>query len=407
MRGKRDGKRARVAGGEGDDDGDGDGDGVGSAEGGATFVPLRRTAVPYTGDGAKGKAAREAERARSRLGKSRLLAELKASYSEAPEEDTIDGVGGGVGGDGARGKSRADAAAAEARERERTTHEEENFTRLTLTRADKAARRARERDSERWESLAELENFGDFEADTRAAAGGRGGDGGRDDDNDDEVDDGGDGAPPRSRKAGARGAATALERIEADVRARARLAASVGAAASTGMSARVGRKRTASAAAASLHLDDEDDERGGGGGWGQDEDGDGGGDGDDDDGPDPLLAAAAEAANERRAARTAARDAAAADRAAFYRARPTGDEATASGHRKASRQIIDNRGLVKYRKKEASNPRVAYRIKAEKKLKNRTGAAPTMRDGGAEADNYKGESTGIRANISKSRILRN
>ena len=44
---------------------------------------------------------------------------------------------------------------------------------------------------------------------------------------------------------------------------------------------------------------------------------------------------------------------------------------------------------------------------AEKKLKNRTGAAPSMRDGGAEADNYKGEATGIRANISKSRILKN
>jgi hypothetical protein len=32
-----------------------------------------------------------------------------------------------------------------------------------------------------------------------------------------------------------------------------------------------------------------------------------------------------------------------------------------------------NRGLVKYRKAEASNPRVAYRKKAEKKMKRQVG----------------------------------
>jgi U3 small nucleolar RNA-associated protein 3 len=371
-----------VVGGGGDDGDGGDGGGGGGGRDGApareAFVPLRRTAVPYTGDGAAGKAARTAERARSRLSRSRLLAELKSAYSDAPEEATVDGVG-------APARSRADAAAAETRERERAAHEEETFSRLATTRADKAARRARERDGARWDSLAdELEHFGDFEADTRAVAGG---------------DADGDGRAARTPSAAPPARGTALERVEADARARARLAAAVNDAAETGMAARVGRKRTASAAAAALRLDG-------------DGDGDGdGGDGDAADGgaaaQDPFLAEAAAAAAARRAARGAARDADAAARAAFYRARPAGDDAPASGHRKASRQIIDNRGLVKYRKKEAANPRVAYRIKAEKKLKRRVGAVPNMRDGGAEADNYKGETTGIRAAISKSRQIRN
>jgi phage terminase small subunit len=57
-------------------------------------------------------------------------------------------------------------------------------------------------------------------------------------------------------------------------------------------------------------------------------------------------------------------------------------------------------------KKEAANPRVAYRLKAAKQLKRRIGAAAPMRDGGAEADNYAGEASGIRRAISKSRIIK-
>ena len=75
-------------------------------------------------------------------------------------------------------------------------------------------------------------------------------------------------------------------------------------------------------------------------------------------------------------------------------------------HRKISKQILVNRGLVKYRNSETSNPRVAYRRKAEKKVKRRVGAAAPMRDGNGEAEAYGGEKSGIRVNISKSRLIK-
>jgi U3 small nucleolar RNA-associated protein 3 len=167
------------------------------------------------------------------------------------------------------------------------------------------------------------------------------------------------------------------------------------------MEAGFGKKRASAPSAAALALEEEEEEGGGGGGGGGGEDG---------EEEDPFFAAVAAAAALKRAKKAAAAAAAEEERADFFRAAAGQEDApldeAADGHRKASKQILKNRGLVKYRKKEAANPRVAYRLKAEKAAKRRQGQVVTMRDKKGEGDNYGGEATGIRTNISKSRIFK-
>jgi hypothetical protein len=169
------------------------------------------------------------------------------------------------------------------------------------------------------------------------------------------------------------------------------------------MAGGLGKKRTRSEGAAGLALEggegeEEGDGGGGGGGGGEEEE-------------DGFYAAAAAAAAAKKARKLAQRQAARESSADFIRARPlqaevAGGEGGAPVHRPASKQIMVNRGLVKYRNSETSNPRVAYRRKAEKKMKRRVGAAAPMRDKSGEADAYGGEKSGIRVNISKSRLIK-
>ena len=70
--------------------------------------------------------------------------------------------------------------------------------------------------------------------------------------------------------------------------------------------------------------------------------------------------------------------------------------------RGASKKIIANKGLMKYRSKEKKNPRVANKIKAAKKnikFKHTGNAAANMRD---QNQKYAGEPTGVRKNVVKS-----
>ncbi|RYG64554.1 hypothetical protein EON64_13750, partial [archaeon] len=71
--------------------------------------------------------------------------------------------------------------------------------------------------------------------------------------------------------------------------------------------------------------------------------------------------------------------------------------------RGASYGIIKNRGLTPHRKKENRNPRVKKRMAFEKALVRRKGA---VREAGERADvGYKGELTGIKANLAHSRKM--
>lgn len=257
---------------------------------------------------------------------------------------------------------------------------------------------AREREVERWDSLAELENFGDIDVLSR------------------KLDENDENGGLLSSKAGSKSSKRSLNDLAA------RSAAGVASSAASGMADGVGKKRTRAAGAAQLDLgalgynSDGDD---GGDGYNDDDydrpgSGARGGGGDEDDGgeADPFYAAV-EAAAQRKKAKKAAEAARAREETSdFIRGRKDkyeldGDEVDSGArHRHVGRDIMKNRGLTKYRKSDERNPRVHNRKKAESFVKRRKGQVAPMRNSGAEAGMYGGESTGIRANISRSRKIK-
>ena len=71
--------------------------------------------------------------------------------------------------------------------------------------------------------------------------------------------------------------------------------------------------------------------------------------------------------------------------------------------RKATQKILKNRGLVPSRPKENRNPRVKKRRRYEQAVKRRKGQVVPMRTN--EADQYMGEKSGIRADVTHSRLF--
>lgn len=71
--------------------------------------------------------------------------------------------------------------------------------------------------------------------------------------------------------------------------------------------------------------------------------------------------------------------------------------------RKATKKILANRGLVASRPKVNRNPRVKKRRQYEKALRHRHGQVASMRTN--EADQYGGEKSGIRADVTHSRVF--
>ena len=78
---------------------------------------------------------------------------------------------------------------------------------------------------------------------------------------------------------------------------------------------------------------------------------------------------------------------------------PERDVVDEGAKRRATAQIVRNRGIVAYRKKDDRNPRVHLKNKFSKAEKRRQGAVRKQRDGRAL---YEGESTGIRKNATHS-----
>ncbi|KAJ8901418.1 hypothetical protein NDN08_007264 [Rhodosorus marinus] len=76
------------------------------------------------------------------------------------------------------------------------------------------------------------------------------------------------------------------------------------------------------------------------------------------------------------------------------------DDADEEDRRKASREVIKNRGLTPYRSKKRRNPRIKNKLKYEDKMKRHKGVARTARTelGGS----YAGELTGINMRSTKS-----
>mmetsp|Transcript_66338 Transcript_66338/g.158702 ORF Transcript_66338/g.158702 Transcript_66338/m.158702 type:complete len:616 (+) Transcript_66338:52-1899(+) len=80
-------------------------------------------------------------------------------------------------------------------------------------------------------------------------------------------------------------------------------------------------------------------------------------------------------------------------------------ETEAEDRRWASKQILENRGLVRQRKKFSGNARVANRKKYEQAVKKRRALVQDVREGPADGATYSGEETGIRTHVRKSMRL--
>ena len=356
---------------DGDGDADGDDDGIGAGGGAAAAVgayrPPRLAAVPYEEE--RGAAKRERRRLRDvqRASDSRLVRELRAEVSEAPERYHADDFGG-------RLDSNSQAVQRVRREEdELREYEEANLQRLQLTKEQRRDQKKRRRQPTFADELA---GFDDFSHLSRVAA-------------DDGADDFGAEREKALKqylnsieqraggKKGRRSADDDVPRVGADEKAarhEARAAA---------------RQRKAAAAA-----DDDDDYGGGGGGAPPEE--------------DPFYAQVRDATagkKQRRTDRASAAAAAAADEeasaAAAARASRPKDSAEPGEKREAGRQIERNRGLTRERKKIDRNPRVKNREKFRRATIKRKGQVREVRE--AEGGSYAGEASGIRKGVSHSR----
>lgn len=359
-----------------------------SSGGDAKFRPSKLAAVPYTGDeGKSGKADKEAERRRRRAERSEALQEMRMRASERPEEqdmagaevlDMDDDASDGEGETRGTGRARLGAAAdgggfedraLAAREEERRRFEEENFVRLGMSKEERKARSRRDRERQRFTALGDIggavDNLMDSLRDEATTSGA---------------------APGKSlRGAAGTSAAKELERQQAGME---RFAREV-----KGAAVRAAKRRRPRAG------EDDDEEAVGGGPdrWAV-----GGGASLGGDAEDDLYAAAERLAASRRAARQSEREERFEHRASTAR-EAIAEAATSGDKREITREIRTNRGLTKYRKKEARNPRVANRIKADRQAKRRKSAVPEARREGDAG--YDGEATGVRSGISRSRIM--
>ncbi len=77
-----------------------------------------------------------------------------------------------------------------------------------------------------------------------------------------------------------------------------------------------------------------------------------------------------------------------------------------AGSRLVSNEIWNNRGLVRYRKKEDKNPRLRRRHKYERMIVKRKGLVQdNIIEGAADGVTYDGEQSGLRTNVIRSTKL--
>ena len=86
--------------------------------------------------------------------------------------------------------------------------------------------------------------------------------------------------------------------------------------------------------------------------------------------------------------------------------KPGAEDLAPGAKRAASYQIMKNRGLTAPKPKLSRNPRAKKREQYRKAVIRRKGQVRDIRDA-AESVFYGGEGTGIRANLSRSRVIKN
>ena len=339
------------------------------------YKPLKRSAVVYDEVDGASKAARAAARQRQKLVASRLYSDLRSQFSERPEEQVIEGATGSA---RAANADNAALAALDAKiakmESAREAMEEESFVRVAMTKDERKLRKARQKAKSQLSTLGDVEDFT-------------------------ELQRGLDGSGAPGAGAGRFGATDWAAATSASLKSggsRSLQEYAAAAAASGGGSSALGgiaRKRRRGELGGP-----EDAAAASGGKRGR-------GLGDESDFGDSDLE---DLYTRGKGMRDAKRDEKAARGQEIYDARRTAAAAADSDEevdekRKVGRDIMKNKGLTKYRKKSARNPRVAYREKAEKKAKRYNNQVAPMRT--KESDRYAGESTGIRASISRSTKL--
>ncbi len=340
------------------------------------YKPLKRSAVVYEEDDGASKAARSAARQRQKLVASRLYADLRSQFSERPEEQVIEGATGSA---RAANVDNAALAALDAKiakmEAARETMEEESFVRVAMTKDERKLRKARQKAKSQLATLGDVEDFTELQRgleDKGPAASGAGRFGATD----------WAAATSASLKSGG---SRSLQEYAAAA------AASGGGSSSLGGIAR--KRRRGELGSADADADAASSSKRGRGL-----------DGDSDFGDSDLE----DLYKRGKGMRDARREEKAARGQEIYDARRSAAAAADSDEevddkRKVGRDIMKNKGLTKYRKKSQRNPRVAYREKAEKKAKRYKNQVAPMRT--KESDRYAGESTGIRASISRSTKL--
>ncbi|KAL1530936.1 hypothetical protein AB1Y20_001827 [Prymnesium parvum] len=315
----------------------------------SAYQPPKLAAVAFDERGG-GKKARDAQRAAERAASTRMVRELRAELSEAPERIHAADFG------AARDSASAAVAALRRDEEAVRAYEEENFARLQRSKAEKA--RARRRASAAAAvDVDELSRFDDF-AHLYA---------------------------PKEREA-----VDVEEEREKALRQylRAVEARGKGGKARHAADVQPPARRAEERQAKVRRRGEEAEASGGEGGEG------GGGEA---VAEDPFYEEAVARKARRKGSRAA--EAAAAEAAAWERRGEAVDAAAAGEKRGVGRQIEKNRGLTRERKKAEANPRVKNRDKFRKATIRRKGQ---VRDVKALDAAYAGEATGIKKNVSHS-----
>ena len=319
------------------------------------YRPPQVAAVPYTDDNdGEAKRTRQRERALARAASTRLARELREDLSDAPTRIHADDFG-------------AKAADSEAysrlrhEEEARRAFEEENFTRLTLNKQQKRELRKRRAAADRADDLDQFDDFshlygvttGTSSRETSAA-----------EDKMRALRQYMNSIEMRSRKGRVAGDETTESRRSAD----------------ESVSSRVER-RAPENTNSNFEENFEGHEA-------------------ESVAEDPAFIAAevsSKLKRQRRAERSAAADMANAESLAARRHKISkADKIAGDEKRKASREIMKNRGLTRDRKKLDRNPRSKNREKFRRAVIKRKGQVRDVRSSG---DAYSGEATGINAKV--------
>ncbi|CAE7245860.1 ngdn [Symbiodinium sp. KB8] len=344
-----------------------------------TYKPLKRTAVMY--DGEEGAEGARAARNRQKLLASRLYADLRSEFSERPEEQMVEGArglaarGAGLGQD-VGGELDAKLAKLQAA---REAAEEENFSRLQESKEERRLRKARDRARARTAALGDVEDFATLQSDLGSSAGKAA-----------ALPGAKFGAPTLDWQAASASSLSTKQggRSLSEYMSQVAAAAAGGGTALGGIARKRRRGELPGADAGTKRSRGASEEDVGGAAFDEAE-------------LEAMLEAGHASAARKSAAKTS-RGQARVDALRAAAAAADSDE-EAESKRLVTRDIMKNRGLTKYRKKSARNPRVAYREKADKRSKRYKNQVAPMRT--AEAGRYAGEATGIRASISRSTKL--